>query len=146
VHVARFERTDTEMGELDAALARTRPGGRLLGLNPDRGSEIVGLPAYLHSHAYYQARIGGLSYYSFAELPKSPVRFRKGAEPPPFPPRFEWTPEAFEADRYGSYFDYFLVRTRPGLPATVLFPPGGPANPKLVFDGPRWKLYAKANR
>ncbi len=146
VHVARFERTDAEMGELDAALARTRPGGRLLGLIPDRGSEIVGLPVYLHSHAYYQARIGGLSYYSFAELPKSPVRFRPGAEPPPFPPRFEWTPEAFEADRYGSFFDYFLVRTRPGDAAPRLSPPGNPSAPRLVFEGPRWKLYSSTDR
>ncbi|HZI66034.1 MAG TPA: hypothetical protein VFF17_05660, partial [Thermoanaerobaculia bacterium] len=144
VHLAHFERTDSEMGELEDALARTKPGGRLLGLVFDRGSEVVGPPIYLHAHAYYQARAGGLACYSFAELPKSPVRFRPGAEPPPFPPRFEWTPEAFDADLHGKSFDYFLVRTRAGQPAPRLFPPDHPGSPRVLFEGPRWKLYAKA--
>lgn len=143
VHSTKFELTDSEMGELDDALARAKPGRRLLGLIHDRGSAIVRLPAYLHSHAYYQARVGGLAAYSFAELPKSPVRYRPDLEPPPFPPRFEWTPEAFEAARYGKYFEYFLVRARPGQPAPPLFSEGDPEAPRLVFEGPRWKLYAK---
>jgi hypothetical protein len=131
------------MGELDDALARAKPGRRLLGLIYDRGSAVVRLPAYLHAHAYYQARRGGLAAYSFAELPKSPVRYRPGLEPPPFPPRFEWTPEAFDPGRHGKYFDYFLVRTRPGQPAPRLFPEGDPEAARPVFEGPRWKLYAK---
>ncbi|MEO8348429.1 MAG: hypothetical protein ABI610_05910, partial [Acidobacteriota bacterium] len=143
VHLARFERTDSEMGELDDALARTKPGRRLLGLIYDRGSEVVGLPVYLHAHAYYQARVGGLAGYSFAELPKSPIRYRTGLEPPVFPPRFEWTPESFDAARFGPYFDYFLARTRAGEPAPRLFPAGGAGPPQLVFEGRRWKLYAK---
>lgn len=143
IHAPRFERTDAEMGELDDALARTKPGRRLLGLIADRASEVVRLPAYLHAHQYYQARVGGLAAYSFAELPKSPVRYRAGLEPPAFPPRFEWTPEAFDADRFGPFFDYFLVRTRPGDSAASPFPPGHPRTPSLVFQGPRWKLYAR---
>lgn len=143
VHLAAFERTDSEMGEVDEVLARTEPGKRLLGLIYDRGSEVVALPIYLHAHQYYPARIGGLAAYSFAELPKSPIRYRAGLEPPPFPPRFEWTPEAFEADRYTPFFDYVLVRTPPGQPAPRVFPPGGLDTPRLVFEGPRWKLYAK---
>jgi hypothetical protein len=146
VHLTEFERADSEMGELDDALARTKPGRRLLGLIYDRGSEVVGLPVYLHAHQYYQARVGGLAAYSFAELPKSPIRYRPGAEPPAFPPRFEWTPETFDADRYGSFFDYLLVRTRPGQPAPPLMRAGDPAFFRLVFEGPRWKLYAKRDR
>lgn len=142
VHAAKFELTDSEMGELDDALARTKPGRRLLGLIHDRGSAVVRVPAYLHAHAYYQSRVGGLAAYSFAELPKSPIRYRPGFEPPAFPPRFEWTPEAFEAARYGKYFDYFLVRTLPGVAAPP-FPAGEAGAFRLVFDGPRWKLYAK---
>lgn len=142
VHAAQFERTDAEMGELDDALARTKPGRRLLGLIHDRGSAVVQLPAYLHAHAYYAARVGGYAAYSFAELPKSPVRYRPGFSPPALPPRFEWTPEAFEATRDGRFFDYLLVRTRPGLAAPPV-PAGEAASFRLVFDGPRWKLYAK---
>jgi hypothetical protein len=142
VHAAHFERTDAEMGEIDDALARTKPGRRLLGLIHDRASAVVRLPAYLHAHAYYAARIGGYAAYSFAELPKSPVRYRPGFEPPALPPRFEWTPEAFDGARYSEFFDYLLVRTRPGQPA----PPPSASEAgafRLVFDGPRWKLYAK---
>jgi hypothetical protein len=136
VHAAHFERTDAEMGELDDALARAKPGRRLVGLIHDRGSAVVRLPAYLHAHAYYAARVGGYAAYSFAELPKSPVRYRPDFEPPVLPPRFEWTPEAFDASLYAAAFDYFLVRERPGRPVPA------PA-PRLLFEGPRWKLYAK---
>jgi hypothetical protein len=142
VHAAQFERTDSEMGELDEALARTKPGRRLLGLIHDRGSAVVRLPAYLHAHAYYAARVGGYAAYSFAELPKSPVRYRPGFEPPALPPRFEWTPEAFDVGREGRFFDYVLVRVRPGAPAPPLSA-GEAGGFRLVFDGPRWKLYAK---
>ena len=142
LHVRQFERTDSEMGELDEALARTQPGRRLVGLISDRESAVVRLPAYLHAHAYYAAHVGGFAAYSFAELPKSPVRYRRGFAPPALPPRFEWTPEAFDAAREGRFFDYVLVRARPGAPAPP-FPAGEAGVFRLVFDGPRWRLYAK---
>jgi hypothetical protein len=142
VHFAHFERTDAEMGELDSALTRARPGRRLLGLIHDRGSAVVRLPAYLHAHAYYAARVGGFAAYSFAELPKSPVRYRSGFAPPALPPRFEWTPEAFDASREGRFFDYVLVRVRPDAPAPPLSA-GEAGGFRVVFDGTRWKLYAK---
>ena len=142
VHAAHFERTDSEMGEIDDALARTKPGRRLLGLIHDRGSAVVRLPAYLHAHAYYAARVGGYAAYSFVELPKSPVRYRAGFEPPALPPRFEWTPEAFDPAREGRFFDYLLVRTPRGEPAPPA-PGGEAASFRIVFDGPRWKLYAR---
>ena len=142
VHAAHFERTDAEMGEIDDALARTKAGRRVVGLIHDRGSAVVRLPAYLHAHAYYAARVGGYAAYSFAELPKSPVRYRPGFSPPALPPRFEWTPEAFDVSRDGRFFDYVLVRASPGAPAPPLSA-GEAGGFRLVFDGPRWKLYAK---
>lgn len=142
-HGERFDVVDDEMGELDEALAHTEPGKKLIGLIYDRDSSVVPLPMYLHAHQYYQSDVGGLAAFSFFEFPKSPVQYRDGAGPPPFPPRFEWTPERFQWSTWGDYFDYFLIRTPPGRPARNFYPLAAPNAPVLVFDGPRWKLYAK---
>jgi hypothetical protein len=143
VHADHFAVIDDEMGELEDALAHTQPGRKLIGFMYDRDSSVVPLPMYLHAHQYYQSRVGGLAAFSFFEFPKSPVQYRQGAGPPPFPARFEWTPERFQWATWGEYFDYFLVRVPPGRPPRSFFPIGAPNAPELVFDGSRWKLYAK---
>jgi hypothetical protein len=146
VHATHFAQTDEEMGDLSAVLAETRPGHRLLGLMYDRQSAIVGSPIYLHAHQYYQARVGGLACFSFVEFPKSPVQYRAGAEPPPFPPRFEWMPESYDHRVYGDAFDYWLVRHaahRPMPPPFHAPSPSGAPTPVLVFETDHWSLYAR---
>lgn len=145
LHNSHFRDANTEMGELDEALQHTEPGRKLVGLMFDRGSDVVPFAAYLHAHQYYQARVGGLAAWGFVELPKSPVIYREGAAPEPFPPRFEWTPERFNWNTWGNYFDYFLVRVAPGSPPPRVIPSAGPIAPRLVFEGARWRLYARAN-
>jgi hypothetical protein len=146
VHAARFSETDREMGNLAGALGQTEPGHRLLGLELDPQSAIVPLPIYLHAHQYYQARVGGLACFGFVEFPKSPVQYAEGAAPPPFPPRFEWTPQRYDHAVWGDSFDYWLVRTETGRRAPQLFrapsPSGAPA-PEPVFESDRWTLYAR---
>lgn len=147
VHGEGFTRTDAEMGELDAALSHTEPGRRLLGLIHDRQSTEAPFATYLHAHQYYQAHVGGLACFGFVEFPISPIQYRPGAEPPPFPPRFEWTPERYDHATYGDAFDYWLVRHAPGRGAPsstfrATAPSGAPA-PHVVFEGPRWTLYAR---
>lgn len=142
-HARKFHETDEEMGSLGEALSHTRPGKKLLGLVFDRQSAVVPFVTYMHSHQYYQARVGGLAAWSFVELPKSPVKYREDAAPPPFPPRFEWAPERFVWGTWGEYFDYFLIRTAPNRPAPNMFPLGAPNSPELIYDSPRWHLYAK---
>lgn len=143
VHKSHFREANDEMGELDDALARTEPGHKLVGLMFDRGSAVVPFAAYLHAHQYYQARVGGLAAWGFVELPKSPVVYREGAAPEPFPPRFEWTPERFDWNRWGNYFDYYLVRATPGSPPPRQIQTSGPLAPELLFEGPRWRLYGR---
>lgn len=147
VHVTHFAQTDEEMGDLSAVLEETEPGHRLMGLIYDRQSAIVaGSPVYLHAHQYYQARVGGLACFSFVEFPKSPVLYRPGAEPPPFPPRFEWTPEAYDHHVYGDAFDYWLVRheAHRTMPPPFRGPPAsGGRMPVLVFETDHWSLYAR---
>ncbi len=142
-HVRKFHETDGEMGSLGEALSHTRPGKKLVGLVFDRQSAVVPFVAYMHAHQYYQARVGGLAAWGFVELPKSPVKYREGAAPPPFPPRFEWTPERFSWGTWGEYFDYFLIRTAPDRPAPPLFPLAAPNAPELIYESPRWKLYGR---
>lgn len=141
VHARRFEEASEEMGELDAALAETEPGKKLLGLIYDPRSAVVPLPLFLHAHQYYQADVGGLAAFSFIEFRKSPVQYREGAAPEPFPPRFEWTPQTFRWSTWGEYFDYFLIRTSPGERAPTLT---NDARLETLYEGPRWKLLRRA--
>ena len=146
VHTTHFAATDEEMGDLAAVLDETEPGHKLLGLIFDQQSQIVSSPIYLHAHQYYQARVGGLACFSFVEFPKSPVLYRPGQEPPPFPPRFEWMPYAYDHSVYGDYFDYWLVRHeahRAMAPPFHSPPPSGAPMPELVFETDHWSLYAR---
>ncbi|GAB4204096.1 MAG: hypothetical protein OHK0013_18740 [Sandaracinaceae bacterium] len=145
VHRAHFVETDEEMGELADALAYTEPGHRLLGLVYDAQSRVVRAPIYLHAHQYYQARVGGLACFSFVEFPKSPVQYRAGAEPPPFPPRFEWEPTRYDHHVWGDAFDYWLVRHEPHRSPPRIFrspSPSGAAEPVQVVQTDRWTLFA----
>lgn len=143
VHAARFGETDREMGELSAALAETEPGARLLGLIFDPQSAVVPLPIYLHAHQYYQARRGGLACFSFVEFPKSPVQYAEGAAPPPFPPRFEWTPQRYDHAVWGDAFDYWLVRHESGRDAPRSIFRGAATPPEPIFESDRWTLFAR---
>jgi len=143
-HTERFALLDEEMGELDAALEHTEPGGRMLGLIHDQRSEVVPFATYLHAHQYYQARVGGMAAFSFVEFPKSPVQWRRENAPPPFPPRFEWTPQRYDHTTWGDSFDYWLVRHAPGRPPVnpLRLRPNTPNAPEPVFESSRWTLYA----
>ncbi len=146
VHRAHFRETDAEMGELDDVLAHTEPGHRLLGLVFDSGSAIVRAPIYLHVAQYYQARVGGLACFSFVEFPKSPVQYREGAAPPPFPPRFEWEPGRYDHHVWGDAFDYWLVRHAEHRPPPRVFRAPSPSNapePVRVLETDRFTLYAR---
>ncbi|MFO0712481.1 MAG: hypothetical protein U0353_21700 [Sandaracinus sp.] len=146
VHHARFVETDEEMGELADALSHTDPGHRLLGLVFDAQSHVVRAPIYLHAHQYYQARVGGLACFSFVEFPKSPVQYRPGAEPPPFPPRFEWEPMRYDHHVWGDAFDYWLVRHEAHRQPPRVFRAASPTNaaePVRVIETDRWTLYAR---
>lgn len=142
-HVRELDRTDAEMGDLASALDVMEPGRRTLGLMFDKMSNVISLPIYLHVHQYYQARRGGLACFSFVEFPKSPVSYRPGAEPPPFPPRFEWTPEAYRHDVYGDAFDYWLVRHGEHRPSPDVFR-GVPEaeRPQPIMETDRFTVFA----
>jgi hypothetical protein len=70
---------------------------------------------YVHLPAYVQAERGGWLSFHFAQLHALPFRYRDSTDPnavvpPTTPVRWEWSPEQFQLDQHGEFFDWFLVR------------------------------------
>jgi hypothetical protein len=70
---------------------------------------------FIHYAAYYQVRRGGAVMFTFADFPHSPFGFRDENRPPRVPPRWEWQPERVNPARDLGWYDYVLVRGRPGI-------------------------------
>jgi FKBP-type peptidyl-prolyl cis-trans isomerase len=75
------------------------------------------------------------------ELSHSPLAFRDGAAPPPFPWGFEWNPQFYDWNTWGSSFDYVLVRTKPGVAEPWPLRSALAGRTKAAYVGSRWKLY-----
>lgn len=83
------------------------------------GSRAKNTP-YIHMPAYVQAERGGWLSFHFATLGTFPFRYRDESDPeaevpPKTPVRWEWSPQLFQLDEHGRFFDWFLVR-RPDSP------------------------------
>jgi hypothetical protein len=67
---------------------------------------------FLHLPAWIQAEKGGALGFHFAQWGLYPIRYRIGSAkvPPELPHGFEWTPEYFDVQLHGTWFDTFLVR------------------------------------
>jgi hypothetical protein len=96
-----------EAAEWDALVAATAPKPRVMGLVFVAGSRVVRLPVFIHSAAVLARERGGLTNFSFALTPHSPLRYQ-GTPPPTFPS--EWQPHAFQYASHGRFYDHFLVR------------------------------------
>ena len=77
---------------------------------------------------------GGRALFNFAETPWTPVRFRRGMEPPAMPRSWEWHPQWLLPGRDLQDEDYLLVR-------------GGGRDPGSEFAlrarAGLWSLYAR---
>ena len=70
---------------------------------------------YIHLPAYVQAERGGWLSFHFAQDETFPFRYRDASDPntevpPRTPVRWEWSPQQFQLDQHGTFFDWFLVR------------------------------------
>lgn len=70
---------------------------------------------YIHLPAYVQAERGGWLSFHFARPGTFPFRYRDESDenavvPPEAPVRWEWSPQLFQLDEHGEFFDWFLVR------------------------------------
>ncbi len=102
-----FSRFDDEAKDLTALVASTAPKPRVMGLIFATGSRAVTHPLYLHASTVLARARGGVTNFSFALTPHSPVMYR-GAPPPTFPS--EWRPDQMSWEQQGRWYDHFVVR------------------------------------
>ena len=135
---ATGERLSTPSTSRPAPLLRfaeeTPPGPRIMGLIFDPGSRVVRHPVFLHAAAVPARLRGGITNFSFARTPHSPIRYR-GPPPPTFPS--EWRPDGFRWDTMGPAYSHFLVR---GVDPRAIFGArlGTEVTPVDVAGGMAW--------
>ena len=102
-----FHDFDLEAAPLLRFAEEPPPRPWIMGLVFNPGSRVVRHPVFLHAAAVPARLRGGVTNFSFARIPHSPVRYR-GAPPPTFPS--EWRPDAFRWETMGAAYTHFLVR------------------------------------
>jgi hypothetical protein len=110
-----FRAFDVEAAPLLRFAALTPRGPRVMGLIFNPGSRVVSHPVFLHAASVPARLEGGITNFSFALTPHSPLRYRV-APPPTFPS--EWRPDGFRWEGMGESYSHFLLR---GLPPERLF-------------------------
>jgi hypothetical protein len=104
-----FAEFGAEAAALTRLSERAGPKPRVMGLIFGAGSPTVRYPVHIHAACAIAREKGGLSNFSFATTPHSPLMYQHEA-PPTFPS--EWHPEAMRWTREGRFYDHFLVRGR----------------------------------
>ncbi|MDQ3266428.1 MAG: hypothetical protein M3Y59_22725 [Myxococcota bacterium] len=107
IHGRGYARFNEESSVLDEVIVHTAPRPRVMGLIFDSRSSVVRHPVYLHAAAELARARGGLTNFSFALTPHSPLKYRH-APPPTF--SSEWRPDTFRYETMGPAYDHFLVR------------------------------------
>ncbi|MGO8970332.1 MAG: hypothetical protein ACLQDQ_12260 [Myxococcaceae bacterium] len=110
-----FRAFDAEAAPLLHFAALTPPEPRVMGLIFNPGSRVVTHPVFLHAASVMARLKGGITNFSFALTPHSPLRYR-GPPPPTFPS--EWRPDGFRWEGMGEAYSHFLLR---GVPPERLF-------------------------
>ncbi len=102
-----FRLFDEEEKSLEALAAAAGPKPRVMGLVYATGSRAVTHPAFLHASTVIARLAGGLTNFSFALTPHSPLMY-KGEPPPTF--ASEWRPDQMQWETQGKYYDHFVLR------------------------------------
>jgi hypothetical protein len=105
-------RASNEMvGDFDGLLASIEPGKRVVMMNYDRRSPRTHFWPYVFAGSYHRALHGGVSSWSFTELPHWPLHYAPGEAPPRHRPFWIFNPRAFRPNVDGKYYDYALVQS-----------------------------------
>ncbi len=112
-----FARFGDEARALDQIANAATDKPRVMGLIYATGSAAMTHPVYLHAAADLARERGGVTNFSFALTPHSPLMYR-GEPPPTFPS--EWRPDQMNYETQGRAYDHFLIRG--AHPAQVLGP------------------------
>jgi hypothetical protein len=99
-----FDQESRALAELSRA-AGDKP--RVMGLIFATQSRAVTHPVYLHAACVVARERGGLTNFSFALTPHSPLMYR-GPPPPTFPS--EWRPDQMRWEEHGRHYDHFVLR------------------------------------
>jgi len=114
VGISRFNDEASALNTLSRSVSE-KP--TIMGLVYNPMSSVLTHPVYLHAPSVLARLHGGLTHFSFATTPHSPVKYKADA-PPTYPS--EWRPQQFNEATMGEAYDYFLVR---GANPTALFSP-----------------------
>jgi hypothetical protein len=134
-----FERD--EAGSFDRVMASLPRGKKLVALIFDRESTRANVSPFIHFGSYYTARYGGVSSFSFAEVPHWPIQYRDGAAPPKKKIVFwDWSPCLFRNSKDGPYYDFVLTR---GELNPFAGAPPGPAW-HVIGASREWTLYGRS--
>jgi hypothetical protein len=135
---------DPATRDFDAITHDLPQAPKLLYLIFDHTGSTRTVSPFTHLPAYVQAERGGTLSYHMSIYGASPLYYRprEGREsivPPPTPPRWEATPEAFDVATRGRFFDWFLVR-RVERPDEIF-----EADPAIVLErnAGDWWLYRR---
>lgn len=127
-----------EVGHFDDLLRAMPTGSRLVMLNFQRQSIHSNVDPFAYFGSYYRARYGGISAFSFSEVPHWPVRYRPRWKPP-MP--LTWGDACgYRNSRDGEFFEMVLTHGEHVPFASVSGP--GPTW-ELVGATRAWRLYRK---
>ena len=110
---AQFDTEAVAVLEL-SKFATERP--KVMGLIYNTSSAAMTHPVWLHASTVIARERGGITNFTFALTPHSPVMYREGKAPATF--ASEWRPDTMDWATQGAAYDHFLIRGAP--PARVL--------------------------
>ena len=102
-----FQAFDLESRALTELARSAGPRPKVMGLIYATGSQAMTHPLYLHAGCVVARERGGLTNFSFALTPHSPLMYR-GPPPPTFPS--EWRPDQMRWEEHGRSYDHFVLR------------------------------------
>jgi MFS family permease len=128
-----------------AIVKHVPPAPKLMYLVFDHSGSTRRVTPFIHMPAWVQAEKGGWLSFHFAGWGDiNPIRYRPpGTDvPPATPDRWEWTPERFDLNRNGAFFDTFLVRN--GRAPDYLFT-SDPSIRAVAHEGSWWLYHRDAS-
>lgn len=102
-----FSAFDAESKALTELAHAAGPKPKVMGLIWATGSRAMTHPVFLHAGCVVARERGGLTNFSFALTPHSPLMY-VGEPPPTF--ASEWRPDTMNWDREGRFYDHFVLR------------------------------------
>ncbi len=103
-----FAQFDKEALAVTALSKHASERPKVMGLIFNTASAAMTHPVWLHASTAVARERGGITNFTFALTPHSPVMYRAGKTPPTF--ASEWRPDTMDWAQHGAAYDHFLVR------------------------------------